>query len=265
VVTARTKKERDKMTAQLNDRHLGRTSGSALIATVFATLLGACGADGADESEPLALDKPCDVIDAGLGPSGDGGVDAGPSEVDASTPPPVPSDFALVTANGTGCPKGTWSVEHDADGTAALVFSAYEAVVDEETAVSVKDCQVALKVHPREGQSFSIADVSLDGYAFLEKGVRARQTARYYFQGNPVAADQVRADLVGPVDDAMVFEDKIATTDAVSQVWSPCGVDRDLNVYTSIRVQNSNPPAHGYVHVKRMNLPKLQWRTCAGQ
>ena len=71
--------------------------------------------------------------------------------------------------------------------------------------------------------------------------MRASQTAKYYFQGNPLPATEKRSDMGGPYDSSYVFTDNVGIAD---QVWSPCGAQRTLNAQTRITVQN-NPQRTG--------------------
>jgi hypothetical protein len=186
-----------------------------------------------------------------------------------SVPNPNGSYFASVTANGTGCPAGSWKTDISSDGqTFTTTFDRYVTEINERQTVAVKNCQLTIKLHSPNGLSYSVSQFYYQGYAFLEEGVKARQIAQYYFQGNPVAAEQIRADLVGPVDDTYLFEDKIRTIDTV--VWSPCGVDRNLNVNTTLRLQNdSSNPGNGYINVSSVDgktetklVFRLNWRKC---
>ena len=173
--------------------------------------------------------------------------------------------FANVVANGTGCPAGTWETNLSEDGqTFTTTFSAYEATVDPSTLVSIKDCNVSIKLHSPQGLSYSVTNFYYQGYAFLEQGVSGRQLASYYFQGNPVKQAQVRTELRGPMDDTYLFTDEVPITDTV---WSPCGADRDLNIVTRLRLQNSSPRRNGYMNLSSIDgsaklVVKLAWRTC---
>ena len=187
-----------------------------------------------------------------------------------NVPNPNGAYFASVTANGTGCRPGTWNTSISPDGqTFTTTFSEYFAEVTPKMSsnVAVKDCQLAIKLHSPSGLSYTVTQFFYQGYAFLEEGVSARQIAGYYFQGNPVASEQIRAELKGPMDDTYLFEDKITTRDTVSQIWSPCGVDRDLNVKTLLRLQNTSPKRTGYINVSDVNgstklVFRLNWRKC---
>ncbi|RYG71765.1 DUF4360 domain-containing protein, partial [bacterium] len=55
--------------------------------------------------------------------------------------------FASVTANGTGCPAGSWEANIDPAGeTFTLTFSAYETSLAPTERLSVKDCQIGIKL-----------------------------------------------------------------------------------------------------------------------
>ena len=182
-------------------------------------------------------------------------------------PNPNGSYFAKVTANGSGCPAGTWDASISDDGqTFTMRFSSYETTIDPGQAIAVKDCQLAIKLHSPQGLSYSVSNFYYSGYAFLDQaGMTAAQTAKYYFQGNPLASSENRSDLRGPLDKEYVFSDKIGTVDLV---WSKCGLDRDLNVATRVMARNntrktgsgyiSNTTVDGSVELKF----KLSWRRC---
>jgi hypothetical protein len=158
--------------------------------------------------------------------------------------------FADVTANGTGCPAGTWETNLSSDGqTFTTTFSAYETSVDRRTSVSVKDCQLTVKLRSPAGRSYSIQSFHYQGYAFLERGVSGRQMADYYFQGDPTTGDSARTDLSGPYDRPYLFSDDVA----VANVWSPCGLERNLNIATRIRLTNNDSGRSGYMNMSSVD------------
>lgn len=116
-----------------------------------------------------------------------------------NVPNPSGSYFASVTANGTGCPAGTWDAAISSDGqTFTLRFSQYETSLNPGQVIAAKDCQLAIKLHSPQGLSYSVSSFYYSGYGFLDApGMTGRQTAKYYFQGNPVASSENRSDLVG--------------------------------------------------------------------
>jgi len=188
-----------------------------------------------------------------------------PGQERQTLPDPSGAYFAEVTANGTGCPPGTWKTELAADGkTFTTTFSAYETEVTPWRTVSVKDCQLAIKLHSPQGLSYSVESFYYAGFAYLEEGINGRQTARYYFQGDPSNGSEATTTLVGPYDDAYLFEDTAHVTDTV---WSPCGTERDLNITTRLRLLNSNPRRTGYMNLSAVDgaaklVVRLSWRTC---
>jgi Domain of unknown function (DUF4360) len=184
-----------------------------------------------------------------------------------TVPNPNGSYFASVTANGTGCPVGSWDASIAADGqTFTVRFSAYEASVNPGILLSVKDCQLAINLHSPQGLSYSVGEIFYSGYAFLDRaGMTGRQTAKYYFQGNPVASSDGRSTLTGPKDDAYTFNDNVGIADLV---WSKCGVDRNLNVQTRLTLQNDAAKSGtGYLNTSAVDGSislkfRLFWKTC---
>jgi hypothetical protein len=179
--------------------------------------------------------------------------------------PTVPY-FATVVANGTGCEAGTTLTTISTDGTTFVTtFSAYEVMVDPGQLISIKDCQLGIKLHTPQGFSFSVQSFFYQGFAFLEPGVVGRQTANYYFAGDPVDAAEARTDLVGKYDDDYLFTDKIGVADLV---WSKCGVERDLQVVTRLRAQNDKKKTGtGYMNLTSVDgstklVLTLAWKKC---
>lgn len=214
------------------------------------------------------------VMDAGQedGVADEAASDGAASDVEGSALELVAQDpnvpyFASVTANGTGCPRGTWAANIDPKGeTFTLTFSAYETMVEPGQLIKVKDCQIAVQLHSPQGLSYSIGDFFYKGYAFLDRsGMTATQTAGYYFQGNPVDAVSARTDLRGAFDAEYLFQDTIGIADLV---WSPCGTDRLLNVPTRIIVKNnSSKTGTGYLNTLSVDgslqlVFRLHWRRC---
>jgi hypothetical protein len=174
--------------------------------------------------------------------------------------------FVSVKPNGTGCPRGTATTSISPDGkTFTTTFSAFEATVNKNQSIAVKDCQLAIKLRSPSGFSYTVTEFYYQGYAYLEKGQNARQIAKYYFQGAPVQAEEARTELVGPYDDTYTFQDTVRTTDLV---WSPCGTVRDLNVRATLRLQN-NGKKDGYINLGTIDSNtdtkirlKLNWKRC---
>jgi hypothetical protein len=196
--------------------------------------------------------------------------------VDATAPGFVPvagapegTYFAEVKANGTGCPAGTWDTSISPDGqTFTVTFSAYEVSVEPGKLMDVKDCALAIRLHTPQGFSFSVSDFYYSGYAFMDKaGMTGKQTAKYYFQGNPIPSESLSKtkSVTGPYDSDYVFAEQVGLPDLV---WSPCGTTRDLNVQSRLRLLNNSAKTgtgtmdtlsvDGNVQLKF----NLHWRTC---
>lgn len=182
-------------------------------------------------------------------------------------PNPTGAYFAEVRANGTGCPQHSWVTRISSDGLAfTTTFSKYETSVNEKTQLSVKDCTLSIELHSPSGLSYTVTDFYYEGYAALEAGVQGLQTASYYFQGVGTLVTEKREEMVGPIDRSYLFKDTVRVND---RVWSPCGVDRLLNVKTLLRLTNSNPRRNGIINLSSVNsstsskiVIKLGFRRC---
>ncbi|KAF4408343.1 MULTISPECIES: DUF4360 domain-containing protein [Streptomyces] len=150
----------------------------------------------------------------------------------------VPDEKIVVgvnTVNGSGCPAGTAAVAVSPDNTAFTVtYSDYLAQVGvgAQPTDSRKNCQLNLDVHVPGGFTYAIASVDYRGYAHLEKGASGLQKASYYHQGSPETASSTH-EFKGP------FSDNWQTTDSTDYgelVWAPCGVDRNVNINSELRV-----------------------------
>lgn len=186
-------------------------------------------------------------------------------------PNPSGAYFAAVTALGTGCPSGTWDASISADGKAFTVsFSAYEAIVEPRQVFSIKDCTLNLDLRSPTGLSYTVSSFHYQGYAALDQpGMTATQTAKYYFQGNPVPAAELRSAMTGPYDDSYVFTDNIGVAD---MVWSPCGATRRLIAQTRLVLRNNTrKTGSGYLNTTAVDGETdtklsftfgLNWKKC---
>jgi len=231
------------------NKTLSFASRLALVASAALVSVGAAGC-----STDAETDQSIDSTEA----LGTAGIDV---------PNPNGSYFAKITANGSGCPAGTWDAAIADDGqTFTVRFSSYETTIDPGQVLAIKDCQLAIKLHSPNGLSYAVSSFYYSGYAFLDQnGMSAAQTAKYYFQGNPIASNENRSDLRGPLDKEYVFNDSVGTVDLV---WSKCGVDRDLNVATRVMLRN-NPRKTGTGYISNTTVDgsvelkfKLSWRHC---
>ncbi|MFJ6902458.1 DUF4360 domain-containing protein [Streptomyces hokutonensis] len=150
-------------------------------------------------------------------------------------PPPDKIVITVATVNGSGCPQGTTAVAVSEDNTAFTVtYSAYLAQVggNSDPTAFRKNCQLNLVVHVPQGFTYAIASVDYRGFASLQRGASGAQKASYYFQGSSSTASK-NHPFSGPYDDNWQATD---STDWAQLVWAPCGVQRNFNINTELRV-----------------------------
>ncbi|WP_329350993.1 DUF4360 domain-containing protein [Streptomyces sp. NBC_01261] len=157
-------------------------------------------------------------------------------------PPPDKIVINVATVNGSGCPQGTTAVAVSEDNTAFTVtYSAYLAQVggNSDPTAFRKNCQLNLVVHVPQGFTYAIASADYRGFASLQRGASGAQKASYYFQGSSNTASK-NHPFNGPYDDNWQAND---TTDVAQLVWAPCGVQRNFNINTELRVSAGSSSA----------------------
>jgi len=182
-------------------------------------------------------------------------------------PNPSGMYIAKLTANGTGCPAGTWEASISDDGKAFTVtFSGYEAIVEPGKAFAIKDCTLGLDIQTPQGFSFAVSSFYYQGYALLDaKGMSARQSAKYYFMGNPASGSENVRQMSGPMDESYIFSDEVP---AANMVWSRCGTQRRLNALTRLVLRNNAAKTgSGYLNTASVDgelqmVFHLAWRKC---
>ncbi|MDX3453422.1 DUF4360 domain-containing protein [Streptomyces sp. ME02-8801-2C] len=150
-------------------------------------------------------------------------------------PPPDKIVINVATVNGSGCPAGTAAVAVSGDNTAFTVtYSDYLAQVggNSDPTAFRKNCQLNLKVHVPAGFTYAIASADYRGFASLQRGASAIQRASYYFQGSSSTAFRTHT-YNGPLNDNWQATD---ITDWAQLVYAPCGVQRNFNINTELRV-----------------------------
>ncbi|MFJ7147872.1 DUF4360 domain-containing protein [Streptomyces sp. NPDC100445] len=150
-------------------------------------------------------------------------------------PPPDKIVIDVATVNGSGCPAGTAAVAVSPDNTAFTVtYSAYlaQAGGNSDPTAFRRNCQLNLVVHVPQGFTYAIASADYRGFASLQKGATATQKASYYFQGSSSTVPRTHP-FGGPYNDDWQATD---STDWAQLVWAPCGVLRNFNINTELRV-----------------------------
>jgi hypothetical protein len=168
----------------------------------------------------------------------------------ALTSAPSEGYFADVTAEGSGCPQGSWSTEISPDGeVVTIVFSAYELDLTPGTERITKDCDLAITVAPQRGRSYSLSSMSYSGYRFLERGVSARMAIDYAFDESSVRS--TTHELSGPLDEEYLVVDEFEPADGV---LSRCGAESTLHVRTELDLENDEcHEGSGYINVSALD------------
>jgi hypothetical protein len=166
----------------------------------------------------------------------------------AAAPPPDKIVIDVVTANGSGCPVGTTAVAMSPDNTAMTVtYSQYIARVGAGAGPIEfrRNCQLNLNVHVPHGLTFAILSADYRGFGHLERGAAAMQQANYYFQGQG-ATQVLQKPFKGPMDNNWQVSHR---SDIKDMVYRPCGVQRNLNVNTELRVYagSSDPKSANFI------------------
>lgn len=232
-----------------------RAKRGLLLCAASMAVLGAVGC--ASESDDLSVDgKGAEATDAPAAlqaPSSQG-----------TSFNPNGAYVAQVRTNGTGCPAGTAVTSLAPDGqTFTTTFAAFEAEVDRNKSIAVKDCTLSLDIHSPQGLSYTVQEFFYGGYLFLDEGVNARQLAHYYFQGNPAEGEEVVTEFDGPKDESFLVQD---TRKDLNLVSSRCGETETLNVRATLRLRNSGR-RDGYVNIAAVDAStklifKLSWKPC---
>ncbi|MFJ9818379.1 DUF4360 domain-containing protein [Streptomyces sp. NPDC101151] len=183
-------------------------------------------------------------------------------------PPPDKIVIDVATVNGSGCPQGTAAVAVSPDNTAFTVtYSNYLAQVggNSDPTAFRKNCQLNLVVHVPQGFTYAIASADYRGFLSLQPGATSTQKASYYFQGSPNTAQKTHP-FNGPYNDDWQATD---STDWAQLVWAPCGVLRNFNINTELRVA-AGSSAPGKVSFMTMDstdgdistVYHLAWQQC---
>jgi hypothetical protein len=176
-----------------------------------------------------------------------------------------PMRIRNVYYGGTGCPQGSVDTYISPDSQAmTLIFDQYVAEAGTGIPISSgrKFCNLTLDLIIPGGWQVSVFKVDYRGYVDLRAGTSAQVAASYYFSGSDARTNTrtTRAQFVGAVTGNYTKSDNIGIE---SLVWSPCNVERALNVKTEARVNGRN----GLLTVDTIDGEfqqkyHLKWRRC---
>ncbi len=185
--------------------------------------------------------------------------------------PSEPITIKSIAYNGTGCPLGTVAQNVSEDKQSfTLTFS--EFVAEAGPGISLadgrKNCIATMVLNVPGGWQYSVASFYYRGFLALDNGVKAEQSADYYFQGQGLTG-RFGTTKTGPFESDYVYNDNIGLASAV---WSPCGVERALNINAKIRVWNTSsssyPGARGFITTDSIDgqikqVWGITWRRCS--
>jgi len=153
--------------------------------------------------------------------------------------PSEPITIQKIQYNGTGCPLGSVAQNISDDKQAfTLTFSEFfaEAGPDVSLAQGRKNCIATVTLNIPSGWQYSVANFYYRGFMQLDEGIKADHSVDYSFEGQG-RTSRFASVTTGPIEEDYVYSDSVGIE---SNVWSPCGVTRALNLNTKIRVSNSS-------------------------
>jgi hypothetical protein len=182
------------------------------------------------------------------------------------TTPTSPVDAVTIevaTINGSGCPvqSGTATVDPDSQSL-TVAFSEYLASAGPEVTATAarRNCQLSLAVATPAGYSFTVGELGFTGHVALADGATALQQTSYYVQGSATTLT-VAHSFEGPLDEDWTTTDDFGT--GSNLLWSPCGVDRNLNINTELRVTAAgDAETVSTISMTELSGLVLAWRTC---
>jgi hypothetical protein len=181
---------------------------------------------------------------------------------------PNPNDVWIenVQAFGIGCPnQSSTQVDISSDRQSFIVIFR-DMLLQNPGGPPIKttNCVASVRLHIPSGYQVSVATINTRGYAFLEQGIRARNTTNYFFAGNPVGY-AAHTQLQGYYDGLYTFTDQIPFE---SIVWSPCGTSSIFAIDTSMVLNAiANPSGYGIFNNTTIDgrfrkILHLQWKQC---
>lgn len=172
-----------------------------------------------------------------------------------------------VSPRGTACPAGASKTTVSRDGTTlTTTFSEFLSQITETQSIAVQDCLLTVRLRSDVPLTYAVTSLRVQGYAYLEPGVRAFHAMKHYAAGAPNPMDELRTDLTGPYDDIYRLEAIIPDEDTA---WIPCGYDRSITISHRMLLRSNPRGKIGYLSLTAIETstpPKhtigLKWRPC---
>lgn len=194
---------------------------------------------------------------------------AKPQPTQPSGDAPNPNEVFIrgVSYGGSGCPQGSASVNiSDRSTRVTIMFQEYfaEAGPGINQSANRRNCQINVNLQYPGGFAYSVWSSTYRGFVALDQGVKAVQSATYYFSGETKQA-KTESVIEGPRNSDYLINDEVPFT---SVVWAPCGRQASLNINSQVRVDNSaNRDGQGLMQNDSMDgkveyVVGLKWQKC---
>jgi hypothetical protein len=190
---------------------------------------------------------------------------AAPPAAPSVSPPTTRVTIDKLKVNGTGCRSDTTVITMSPDNEAfTVIYSAYQAVSGGSTKPpdARKACSISVRLNVPANVTFSVPQVDYRGFAQLEVGASATQSARYHFTGSGAPGLTVHSFTGGLVNDWQVTD----TVPGGSAEFGACGKERKLDIDTELAV---TAKAGGPTSLIAMDSTDgvvttyhLQWKNC---
>jgi hypothetical protein len=163
-------------------------------------------------------------------------------ELDSRIPPGGGAGFRLQSLlfNGSGCPMGQ-GTSHQIQGDILWLKFPAELTAESSPGSSAserrKNCIATLRF-ATSLQSYAIESYAFAGFADLSEEGAARLNINWFYEGQGKTESKTET-LEGPYDDEWYshFSQAIHPADLV---WKPCGLDRALNINSSVLVSEAS-------------------------
>jgi hypothetical protein len=195
-------------------------------------------------------------------------------QVPANTPDPSKIYLKSITPIGHGCRSDSSQAWVSADGEVFTVtFSEYLLELTPADRDKTIDCQLNIGVHVPNGYSTAVTAFTYQGYARLDLGVTASQSAAYSWHGRISTMKEARREVTGPLDSSYTITDNVNAR-SLALDFLPCdGQSRNLVVRTSLTLtQALSRKRYGYINMSSADAQtnrrasfqfRLQKRLCS--
>ncbi|MFC4070287.1 DUF4360 domain-containing protein [Actinoplanes subglobosus] len=186
-----------------------------------------------------------------------------PSSSVVSAPPPGKVTVKVVSANGSGCPRGSTTVSASPGNRSfTITYRRFTAASGPGVAAIGfrKNCQLALDVSGPRGWTWAISRIGSSGSAGLRRGASGMQVSSFYWAGDPRTV-RVEHKFAGPLDGRWERSRKIAKK---SLRYMPCGQRRYLNVNLELRVTPGSATGRNSLTMDSTSgsVFEVVWRKC---